>query len=160
MSLEYGKREPGCARSPRSIRYLRYAIAPATHRNPYNTIYRLTPFDAYRQGLVKSIRLPLVVQGYNATHLPFIRIDDIITKKRTLRARIAVHKLMKTGAIKETVLTIRPGDDLEEKTERADYRGFVGCFDDINWGASFVRFTNNVENKKGRCGRNRKGRDF
>jgi len=122
---------------------LRYS---ATHRNPYNTIYRLTPFDAYRQGLVKRIEVASVVEEDNA-NLPFIRIDDIITKKRTLTARLAVHKLMKTGAIKEAVLTIKPGDDLEEKTERADYQGFV--VDEINWGASFVRFTNNVEIKKG-----------
>jgi type III restriction enzyme len=118
---------------------LRYS---ATHRNPYNTIYRLTPFDAYRQGLVKRIEVASVVEEDNA-NLPFIRIDDIITKKRTLTARVALHKLMKTGAIKEPVLTIKPGDDLEEKTGRADYQGFV--VDEINWGANFVRFTNNVE---------------
>jgi type III restriction enzyme len=122
---------------------LRYS---ATHRNPYNTIYRLTPFDAYRQGLVKRIEVASVVEEDNA-NLPFTRVDDIITKKSSLTARIAVHKLMRTGAIKETVLTIKPGDDLEEKTGRADYQGFV--VDEINWGSSFVRFTNNVEIKKG-----------
>jgi type III restriction enzyme len=122
---------------------LRYS---ATHRNPYNTIYRLTPFDAYRQGLVKRIEVAPVVEEDNA-NLPFIRVDDITTKKRTLTARVAVHKLMRTGSIKETVLTIKPGDDLKEKTERAGYQGFV--VDEINWGASFIRFTNNVEIKKG-----------
>jgi type III restriction enzyme len=122
---------------------LRYS---ATHRNPYNTIYRLTPFDAYRQGLVKRIEVASVVEEDNA-NLPFIRVDDITTKKRTLTARVAVHKLMRTGSIKETVLTIKPGDDLKEKTERAGYQGFV--VDEINWGASFIRFTNNVEIKKG-----------
>ena len=122
---------------------LRYS---ATHRNPYNTIYRLTPFDAYRQGLVKRIEIASVIEENNA-NLPFIRIDDVTTKKRTLTARIAVHKLMRTGAIKETVLTIKPGDDLEQKTERADYQGFV--VDEINWGSGFVRFANNVEIRKG-----------
>ncbi|MGH8637868.1 MAG: DEAD/DEAH box helicase family protein, partial [Burkholderiales bacterium] len=122
---------------------LRYS---ATHKNPYNVIHRLTPFDAYRQGLVKRIEVASVVEEDNA-NLPFIRLDDIATKKRTLTARVAVHKLMKTGAIKETSLTIKPGDDLEEKTGRADYQGFV--VDEINWGAGFVRFANNVEIKKG-----------
>ena len=122
---------------------LRYS---ATHRNPYNTIYRLTPFDAYRQGLVKRIEVASVTEDDNA-NLPFIRVDDIMTKKRTLTARLAVHKLMKTGAIKETELTIKPGDDLEEATGRADYQGFV--VDEINWGSSFVRFANNVEIRKG-----------
>lgn len=122
---------------------LRYS---ATHRNPYNVIYRLTPFDAYRQGLVKRIEVASVTEDDNA-NLPFIRVEDIMTKKRTLTARVAVHKLMKTGAIKETVLTVKPGDDLEEKTGRADYQGFV--VDEINWGSGFVRFANNAEIKKG-----------
>ena len=30
---------------------LRYS---ATHRDPYNRVYRVTPFDAYRQGLAKG----------------------------------------------------------------------------------------------------------
>ncbi|HML08883.1 MAG TPA: hypothetical protein VK430_12260 [Xanthobacteraceae bacterium] len=122
---------------------LRYS---ATHRNPYNVIYRLTPFDAYRQGLVKRIEVASVVEEDNA-NLPFIRIEDIITKKHTLTARVAIHKLMKTGAIKETILTVKPGDDLTEKTGRAEYQGYV--VDEINWGAGFVRFANNVEIRKG-----------
>lgn len=122
---------------------LRYS---ATHRNPYNTIYRLTPFDAYRQGLVKRIEVASVTEDDNA-NLPFIRVDDIMTKKRTLTARIAVHKLMRTGAIKETVLTIKPDDDLADKTGRSDYQGFVVA--EINWGSGFVRFANNVEIRKG-----------
>lgn len=122
---------------------LRYS---ATHKNPYNVIHRLTPFDAYRQGLVKRIEVASVTEEDNA-NLPFIRLEDIATKKRTLTARVAVHKLMKTGAIKEAALTIKPGDDLADKTGRADYQGFV--VEEINWGAGFVRFANNIEIKKG-----------
>src|SRR5437660_5841747 len=79
---------------------LRYS---ATHRNPYNLVYRLTPYDAYRQGLVKRIEVASVIQEDNA-NLPFIRLDDITTRKRTLTARVAVHKLMKSGKIKEQVV--------------------------------------------------------
>ena len=38
---------------------LRYS---ATHRNPYNVVYRLTPAEAYRQGLVKKIEVDSVVR--------------------------------------------------------------------------------------------------
>src|SRR5256885_16750157 len=38
---------------------LRYS---ATHRNPYNLVYRLTPFAAYRQSLVKKIQVASVVK--------------------------------------------------------------------------------------------------
>lgn len=118
----------------------------ATHRNPYNVIYRLTPFDAYRQGLVKRIEVASVVQEDNA-NLPFIRLEDIATAKRTLTARMSVHKLMKSGGIKETTVTIKPGDDLANKTGRTEYQGLV--VDEINYGAGFVRFANNVELRKG-----------
>jgi type III restriction enzyme len=122
---------------------LRYS---ATHRNPYNVVYRLTPFDAYRQSLVKRIEVASVIQEDNA-NLPFIRVDEITTKKRTLTARVAVHKLMKTGKITETVLTIKPEDDLAEKSGRAEYQGFV--VEEINFGSSYIRFANNVEIRKG-----------
>jgi type III restriction enzyme len=122
---------------------LRYS---ATHRNPYNVVYRLTPYDAYRQGLVKRIEVASVIQKDNA-NLPFIRLDEITTKKRTLTARIAVHELMKSGKITETVLTIKPDDDLAEKTGRAEYQGFV--VEEINFGSGYVRFANNLEIGKG-----------
>ncbi len=122
---------------------LRYS---ATHRNPYNVIHRLTPYDAYRQGLVKRIEVASVIQQDNA-NLPFIRVDDIATAKRTLTARLTVHKLMRSGAIKETTLTCKPGDDLVLKTARSEYQGFV--IDEINYGAGLVRFINNVELRKG-----------
>src|SRR5437588_9159025 len=52
---------------------LRYS---ATHRNPYNLVYRLTPFEAYRQGLVKKIEVASVVKedDYNQV---FLRLEEI-----------------------------------------------------------------------------------
>src|SRR5207249_3036766 len=38
---------------------LRYS---ATHKNPYNLVYRLGPADAYRQGLVKKIEVASVLK--------------------------------------------------------------------------------------------------
>jgi type III restriction enzyme len=122
---------------------LRYS---ATHRNPYNLVYRLTPYDAYRQGLVKRIEVASVIQEDNA-NLPFIRLDEITTKKRTLTARVAVHKLMKSGRIAETVITLKPEDELAEKTGRSEYQGFV--VEEINYGSGYVRFANNLEIRKG-----------
>jgi type III restriction enzyme len=122
---------------------LRYS---ATHRNPYSVIYRLTPYDAYREGLVKRIEVASVVQQDNA-NLPFIRLEGITSAKRTLTARVTIHRLMATGAIKEATVTIRPGDALAEKSSRSEYEGFV--VDEISLGGSFVRFANNVELRTG-----------
>ena len=56
---------------------LRYS---ATHRNPYNLIYRLTPFEAYEQGLVKRIEVAGVEQVDDLNQV-FIRIDDIQSQR-------------------------------------------------------------------------------
>jgi type III restriction enzyme len=118
---------------------LRYS---ATHRNPYNLIYRLTPFDAYRQGLVKRIEVASVVKEGDADQV-FLRLDSVSTQKNTITARIAVHKLMSGGVIKERTVTVRPGDNLEKKTGRPEYAPFV--IDEINPGQDSVLFANGVE---------------
>lgn len=118
---------------------LRYS---ATHRNPYNVIYRLSPFEAYRQGLVKRIEVASVLKEDDASQ-PFLRLDDIRTERNRITARIALHKLMRDGTVKEKVVTIKPGESLEEKAGRAEYAAFV--VEEINPGGGFVRFTNNLE---------------
>jgi len=122
---------------------LRYS---ATHRNPYNVIHRLTPFEAYRQGLVKRIEVASVIEEDNQ-NLPFLRLDEIKVQAKKPIARLAVQKLMKSDAIKETVLTIKGDDDLEKKTGRIEYQGFQ--VEEISYGGKFIRFANNVELRVG-----------
>ena len=118
---------------------LRYS---ATHRNPYNIVYRLTPADAYRQGLVKKIEVDSVVKEDDANQ-PYLCLQSIDTKKKTVTARLRVHKLQKSGVVKEASVTVKPGDSLVAKTSRDDYAGWE--IDEINPGGQFVRFANNVE---------------
>ncbi len=122
---------------------LRYS---ATHRNPYNLIYRLTPFEAYRQGLVKRIEVASVVQS-DDENLPFLRLEQIRAQKKTLTARIALHRLLKSGIVKEQVVTVRPGDSLEEKAGRPEYAPYV--VDEINAAAGVVIFANGEELRLG-----------
>ncbi|NLX12900.1 MAG: DEAD/DEAH box helicase family protein [Phycisphaerales bacterium] len=118
---------------------LRYS---ATHRNPYNIVYRLTPAEAYRQGLVKKIEVDSVIRESDENR-PYIRVEAIESKKNTITAKMAIHKLMKSGQVKETVLTFRPGDSPAEKANRPEYAGWE--IDEINPGGKFVRFANNIE---------------
>jgi len=116
---------------------LRYS---ATHRNPYNVIYRLTPFDAYRQGLVKRLEVGAAIEEENA-NLPFIRLDGTEAAKRTLTATVTVDVQAAGGKVKRKLIKLKPGDDLAAKTKRTDYEGFeVAEISD-----HYVRFTNNVE---------------
>ncbi len=118
---------------------LRYS---ATHRNPYNLVYRLTPYEAYRQGLVKRIEVASVVQETDANQV-FLRLVSIATAKNTVSAQLAVHKLMKGGTVKEQVITVKVGDSLQEKTGRIDYEGYE--VSEINPGLDMVMFANGVE---------------
>ena len=122
---------------------LRYS---ATHRDPYNLVYCLTPFEAYQQGLVKRIEVAGAEQEDDVNQA-FVRANDIQSKKNTLTARLSVHKLMKDGTVKEQRITVRPGDDLTEKTNRPEYYGYI--VDEINLAGDFVRFANGVELSKG-----------
>ncbi len=114
---------------------LRYS---ATHRNPYNLVYRLTPAEAYRQGLVKRIEVAGVEKETDENRV-FLRLDEVRSEKKTLTARIAVHKLMKDGTVKEQVVTVRPGESLESKANRPEYAASV--VEEMDAGAGTVLFT-------------------
>lgn len=129
--------------SLRPLLALRYS---ATHRNPYNLLYRLTPFEAYRQGLVKRIQVASVLKEDDVGQ-PLIRVDEIRSRGRSVTARLIVHKLMKSGTVKEGAVTVRYGDSLEDKTKLHDYNGFE--VDEINPGGGYVRFANNTEVREG-----------
>lgn len=113
---------------------LRYS---ATHRDPYNLVYRLTPYHAYQRGLVKRIQVASVVKTDDANR-PFIRLEEIKVRAGRAVARLAVHKLMARGAVREQVVTVAPGDRLTEKAGRSEYEGYdVDTIDPV---AGFVRF--------------------
>lgn len=118
---------------------LRYS---ATHRNPYNIFYRLTPYEAYRKKLVKRVEVASIVQEADKVN-PYILLKDIDTKKKTIRAKLLVHKLLKSGTVKEKTITVKPGDSLVDKTNREEYQGFQ--VSEINPGGDFIRFSNNLE---------------
>ncbi len=122
---------------------LRYS---ATHRNPYNLVYRLTPYEAYRQGLVKKIEVAGVEKERDENQV-FLRLDGIKTEKKTITATIAIHKLMADGTIKEQVVTVHPGDSLEEKANRPEYSDSV--IEEINVTDGCVIFSNGIELKLG-----------
>jgi type III restriction enzyme len=124
---------------------LRYS---ATHRNPYNLIYRLTPAEAYRQGLVKRIEVVGVEKETDENRV-FLRLDEVRSEKKTLTARIAIHKLMKDGTVKEQVVTIRPGESLEAKANRPEYAACV--VEEMDAGAGTVLFTDGTSLSLGKA---------
>lgn len=122
---------------------LRYS---ATHRNPYNLVHRLTPYEAYRQGLVKRVEVAGVEKGSDENQI-YLRLDSVHTDRKTVTAKIAVHSLMKTGIVKEQVVTVKPGESLEKKANRPEYAEFV--VEEISISDQSVLFTNNTEIRVG-----------
>ena len=122
---------------------LRYS---ATHRVSYNLVYRLTPVEAYQDGLVKKIEVA-GIQQEDDVNQPFVRVNKIQRNKNIFSAQLSVHKLMAGGAVKEQGVTVKPGDDLTKKTNRPEYGGYI--VDEINPDGGFVRFVNGVEIEEG-----------
>ena len=105
----------------RPLMTLRYS---ATHRNPYNRVHRLTPFDAYRQNLVKRVEVASVVQEDDFNHA-FIEVRKIESVRFTMTASLNLHKLMKSGKVSEKTIKVKPGDDLFKKTDLPEYQGYI-----------------------------------
>ena len=122
---------------------LRYS---ATHRHAYNRVYRLTPFEAYRGGLVKKIEVASVV-AEDDDNRPYIRVKKITATSKSAAAKIEVHQRMAGGAIKAKEYNFKPGDSLRKKADRSEYEPYT--IDEIDVAAGTVAFTNGVAVKEG-----------
>jgi type III restriction enzyme len=120
---------------------LRYS---ATHRTAPNLVYRLTPFDAYRLGLVKRIQVVGVteIEDFNS---PFLKLKDV-TRTGGFRAKVLTY-VQERGVTKEKEVTLRDGDDLQVKTRRDEHKGYV--VSEIDAGNKLVRFENGITLHKG-----------
>lgn len=122
----------------------------ATHRDPFNLVYRLTPFRAYQERLVKRIEVAGIEEVDNANR-PYLRLIDVVARKRTVMARLAVHRRLAGGAIKEVVVTVRPGDNLEARTNRSDYAAYTVERIDVGMegGEAAIHFSNGLVLEQG-----------
>lgn len=126
---------------------LRYS---ATHRTLHNCVYRLTPYDAYRNGLVKQIEVAGIEEATDI-HRAFIQLKSVQSQKTKITAKVVVRKLMKSGNVKQTTLTLKSGDDLgtPQKTNLPEYEGYRVNGIYKAWGSRYIQFDNGVEIKEG-----------
>lgn len=116
---------------------LRYS---ATHRNPYNLVYRLDPVRAFELKLVKQIVVASVA-AEGAANGAFVRVEQIDYKKG-IKARLRIHVQAADGP-KEKVVTVKQGDDLLALSKGRDGYGSGFEVAEINAepGSEYVRFT-------------------
>jgi len=99
---------------------LRYS---ATHREKLNTVYRLTPVDAYQQGLVKQISVSSIaaMDDFNQPYIRLVEVDN----SNGYKARVELDVKLKSGKLSRTVKTVGNGGDLFLVSgEREMYRGW------------------------------------
>jgi type III restriction enzyme len=109
----------------------------ATHRELLNQVYRLTPFDAYKDGLVKKIQ----VYGFQEEQqLSFKGLELIQIDKTRKRAVFKGYKENKGFLQFVNSITLKTNDEVFQKTGNSHHRGLV--LSDINHGEGFVEFDN------------------
>ena len=85
---------------------LRYS---ATHRNPYNLVYRLDPVRAFELKLVKQIVVASASANGSANDA-FVRVEGV-EYKRGIKAKLRIHVQTQNGP-KEKIITVKNGTDL------------------------------------------------
>jgi type III restriction enzyme len=120
---------------------LRYS---ATHRNIYNLVYKLTPYDAYNLGLVKKIEVLSITEEGDPSSKKII-LEKIEPTSSGLRAKVKVF--VKTGdGLKLKTITIKHGDNLMNKTNNNYYNGYiVNEINKINKEAGYISFSNGIK---------------
>ena len=126
----------------------------ATHRTKHDTVYALDALDAYRERLVKRIK----VIGFELKNLRgtngYMYLDDIIlSPNHPPMARISIEVKSVSGEPRRMFKTLQIGDSLFIKSKELEqYRGFD--ISEIFPGSSiqptaYVTFTNGVTIRKG-----------
>lgn len=117
---------------------LRYS---ATHRNPYNLLYRLDPVRAFELKLVKQI-IVASATAEGAANDAFVRVEQIDYKKG-IKAKLRIHVQTADGP-KEKLVTAKNGADLFAlSNERSNYaQGFSIAEINAEPGNEYVRFNN------------------
>ncbi len=98
---------------------LRYS---ATHKNLYNLVYSLSPFDAYNKGLVKKIEIASVVK--DDPNAVVFEVQKIITKAgESPKVKVKLEcKDQKTGEYNYKALNLKLNDDIYRKTKNEKYQ--------------------------------------
>ncbi|RAU23229.1 restriction endonuclease subunit R [Paramagnetospirillum kuznetsovii] len=115
---------------------LRYS---ATHKDPYNLLYRLDPVKAYDLRLVKRIEVASIQSddNFNDAYVKLLKVDN----SNGIKAQVEFHKEGPNGPI-PTKAWVKKGDDLYVKSgERHSYRqGYIVQTIDCTPGSEIIEF--------------------
>lgn len=142
-----------------SLFRLRYS---ATHKNLYNLVYQLAPYDAYQLGLVKKIEVYSVVDTDDDEQpRAFINLAGVTSSKTTFKAKVEVLVKDSKNNLKKKAIILKQNDNLALKTNNSIYDGYVVdemTADAPDYGLTgAIKFKNGIEVKRGEeIGRDKK----
>src|SRR5579885_2526175 len=138
QSVDSTERAQEAIKAPNPLCTLRYS---ATHRDPYNLVYRLDPIRAFELKLVKQIVVASAVSD-GAANDAFVRVEDVDNEKG-IKAKLRIHVQTSNGP-KEKIVPVKLGSDLFAlSNERADYaQGYSITEIYAEPGNEYVRFSN------------------
>lgn len=117
----------------------------ATHRELYNLMYRLTPVDAYRDGLVKKIEVYGVREDDPGAFV--FRVNDIRTRKnQTPQANVTLEVKTANGDYALKSFWLKSGADLFHRTNNAKYEELY--VSDVDARLSSVELSNGDVNEQ------------
>ena len=132
-TTEKSRRAIGNLNSAATLRY------SATHRNPYNLVYKLDPVRAYDLRLVKRIEVASIRSddSFNDGYVKLLKTDN----KNGIKAQVEIHREGPTGP-KQAKLWVKQGDDLFVNSKgREIYReGYIVQNIDCSPGAEYIEF--------------------
>ena len=120
---------------------LRYS---ATHKNPYNLLYRLSPIDAFDRKLVKRIEVASVRADDNVNDA-FVRLVGLSNKDNKITAKVKIN-VGSGSVVSQKTITVKMGDDLFEKSKRRqEYNdGYIVTNISLILGAEHIEFANGI----------------
>ena len=124
--------------SLRPLCVLRYS---ATHREKINTVFRLTPVDAYQMGLVKQICVSSVSaeNDFNKGRICLLGVSH----KDGFQAKVQIDTKAADGKVSRKTVTVKPNSDLYVLSgERDIYDGYIISGIDCTPGRECIEFAN------------------
>ena len=114
---------------------LRYS---ATHRIPYNMMYKLDSVKAYELKLVKQIEVATatVEDFQNDAYIDLIKVDN----KAGIKAQVELD-FQNKGKVNRKKTWVKQGQDLFDITKREQYEGYIVediWYEDERWNMSFT----------------------
>jgi type III restriction enzyme len=123
---------------------LRYS---ATHKIVKNLLFRLTPFDAYKNGMVKKIEVLSVAEKNDEATLKIELLNIQTNSGSNPKAKLNVWRKNGDGFKWKETNWLHPGDNLADKSGNISYRDYTieRIWKSLHDQKFHLKFTNGIE---------------